>query len=255
MNRGILAACLMVVLVTGATGAYAEQTEELDLEVNYKDPRDPIEPFNRLMWDFNYLFLDRYLFRPVVHAYADYVPEPARDSVENVVRNLDEPFSAVNNLLQAKPDWAANATARFLINSTFGVVGLFDVANHMGLPRKQDEFGEVLGYWGVPNGPYLMLPVLGPSSVRDEVGDFIDKLYFPHSLFNFWQRAGLWALDGLSVRSKLIDQEALLDNALDPYVFTKEAYFQYVEYQLYDGNLPEKEEEDDLLEEYLDEID
>ncbi|GAA4877002.1 VacJ family lipoprotein [Ferrimonas pelagia] len=234
--------------------AWAEM-DEFGIEESYKDPRDPIEPFNRWVWDLNYLYLDRYIVRPVVHVYADYVPRPAQNGVENFVRNLDEPFSAVNNLLQLKPAWAANATARFLINSTIGVVGLMDVATEMGLERKQDQFGEVLGYWGVPDGPYLMLPVLGPSSVRDEAGDVVDKLYFPHSLFNFWQAAGRWTLDGLATRSKLIEQEALLDSSLDPYAFTREAYFQYIEFQLYDGNPPLKEEDDDWLDDYLDEID
>ncbi|WP_067656984.1 MlaA family lipoprotein [Ferrimonas marina] len=235
--------------------ADGESDEALGITVEYKDPRDPLEPINRAIWDFNY-GLDRYVLRPVIHTYVDVVPEPGQKGVENFIRNLDEPFSAVNNLLQLKPEWAANATARFLINSTVGVAGLMDIASDMGLPRKQDEFGEVLGYWGVPDGPYLMLPVLGPSSLREEAGDFVDRLYFPYSLMNFWQLSARWALDGLATRSKLIDQEALLDNSLDPYAFTKEAYFQYIEFQLYDGNPPLPEEDDEAwLDDYLDDLD
>ncbi|GAA5193224.1 VacJ family lipoprotein [Ferrimonas gelatinilytica] len=230
---------------------YGDMDEEA-IAQSQKDGRDPLEPMNRAFWIFNYRYFDRYFARPVVHFYVDYVPKPAQKGVENFVRNLDEPFSAVNNLLQWKPADAANATARFLINSTVGVVGIMDIAADMGLERKQDKFGEVLGVWGVGNGPYLMIPVLGPSSVREEVGDWVDRLYFPYSLLGFWQLAGRWALDGLVTRAKLVEQEALLDSSLDPYSFTKEAYFQYSEFRLYDG-APPTEEEDAWLDEYLDE--
>ncbi|TKB55552.1 VacJ family lipoprotein [Ferrimonas aestuarii] len=224
-------------------------------EVEYIDERDPWEGVNRSIWYFNYQILDKKLFRPVVYFYADYVPEGARNGLDNFLHNLEEPSSAVNNLLQGKGGWAANATGRFLINSTLGVVGIFDVASNMGLERKQDEFGEVLATWGVPDGPYLMLPVLGPSTIRDEVGDYVDGLYFPYANFTFWQSAARWALDGLSTRSKLIGQEAILDNSLDPYSFVKEGYYQYVAYSIYDGNPPIQEDDEELLEEYLDELD
>ncbi|SDK07866.1 phospholipid-binding lipoprotein MlaA [Ferrimonas sediminum] len=232
----------------------AEEAMPEPQESDYHDPRDPWEPFNRAMWDFNYNVLDKYLFRPAVYLYIDYVPQGAQLGVENFLKNFDEPYSAVNNLLQGKGKWAANAAGRFVINTTLGIGGVFDVARNMGLERKQDEFGEVLGYWGVADGPYIMLPVFGPTTVRDEVGDFVDKLYFPYANFALWQTAAHWALDGLSTRAKLVDQESILDNSLDPYVFVKEGYYQYIAYNLYDGNPPIQEEDDDLLEEYLDEI-
>ncbi len=230
---------------------YGDLDEEIDTQSG-RDGRDPLEPMNRAFWTFNYRYFDRYLARPVIHVYADYVPNPAQKGLENFVRNLDEPFSAVNNLLQWKPGDAANATARFLINSTLGILGIMDIAADMGLERKQDKFGEVLGVWGVNDGPYLMIPFLGPSSVREEVGDWVDRLYFPYSLLGFWPLAGRWALDGLVSRAKLIDQEALLDNSLDPYAFTKEAYFQYSKYQLYDGD-PPLEQDEEWLDKYLEE--
>jgi phospholipid-binding lipoprotein MlaA len=244
-------------LLSVSTQASADQEtvvpEENETGFVYKDERDPFESINRVMWRFNYQFLDRYLYRPAVHAYADYVPLPAQDSVANFVANLDEPFSVVNNLLQGNGYDAANAGGRFLVNTTIGIAGLFDVASHFGWERKQDQFGEVLGVWGVPDGPYLMLPVLGPSTVRDEVGDYVDRLYFPFSLMNTDQRIIRWVLDGFATRASIIDQEPILDNALDPYVFVKEAYYQNIEFRLYDGSPPVKQD-DELLEEYLDEL-
>lgn len=249
---------LLLLLSTGSCVAVAE-TSPTDVEAqvatdeSYRDPRDPFEGFNRAMWAFNYKFLDRYIMRPVVHFYADYVPMPVQSGLENAIRNLDEPSTVVNAVLQGKGNQAVNATARFLVNTTLGLVGIFDVASSMGLERSQEEFGEVMANWGVGDGPYVMWPVFGPGVIRDDLGDYIDNTYFPHSLLNFWQRAGRWALDGVNDRSKLIEQEALLDNALDPYVFVKEAYFQQQRFRFYDGN-PPLEDDDEFLEEFLDEI-
>ncbi|WP_298445125.1 VacJ family lipoprotein [uncultured Ferrimonas sp.] len=233
----------------------AEVTIEPEIEAE-RDPRDPFESFNRVMWQFNYQVLDP-VVRPAVHLYDDYVPKPVKNSVGSFVDNLDTPFSAVNHLLQWKPKTAGLEVLRFTINTTVGIFGLFDVAGEMGLPsHHHEEFGEVLHQVGVPNGPYLMLPILGPTTVRDEAGDYVDRLYFPYTLLNPWQNFGRWAVDGLNSRANLREQEALLDNALDPYVFAKEAYFQLLEYDLYDGQPPQPEPEDEeWLDEYLDEID
>ena len=237
----------------------AEQSSDLsakprnkpDVEVIYNDSRDPIEGFNRAMWDFNYLVLDRHLFRPVAHGYNDYLPTPVKSGVNNFVRNFEEPSSLVNNALQGNWDWAVNAGGRFTINTTLGLFGVIDVAEMMGMTRKQDDFNEVLGYYGVPNGPYFMAPFFGPYVTRELASDWVDGLYFPLSEFLLWQTVVKWGLKNLDSRASAIDQERLLDNALDPYTFVKEAYFQYMDYKVYDGNVPVKQDDDELLEEYL----
>ncbi|ABV37641.1 Surface lipoprotein-like protein [Shewanella sediminis HAW-EB3] len=226
-----------------------------EVTVTYIDPRDPIEGFNRAMWDFNYLYLDRYFYRPVAHGYNDYVPRPVKTGIHNFVTNLDEPSALVNNTLQGKWGWAANAGGRFTINSTMGLLGVIDVADMMGLPRKQDEFNEVLGYYGVPNGPYFMAPFLGPYVTREVASFWVDGLYFPISEITVWQSLLKWGLENLHRRAGAIDQERLVDNALDPYTFVKEAYFQHMDYKVYDGDVPVDLDEDELLDEFMQELD
>ncbi|NMP14817.1 MULTISPECIES: VacJ family lipoprotein [unclassified Thalassotalea] len=219
------------------------------------DPRDPLESINRPIWTFNWEYADKYVFKPVSEAYAEYVPSPVRTGVLNVALNLNEPFTAINNVLQGKFQRAGVATGRFVLNTTVGLFGWFDLAKHAGLMREEEEFGEVLGYYGVGDGPYLMLPVLGPSSVRDEVGDLVDGYYWPLAIIDFWPNVARRLIIALDARSKLAEQETLLEESLDPYEFVKNAYFQNIRYRLYDGNPPievdeEQEEElDDLLEE------
>ncbi|WP_298768963.1 VacJ family lipoprotein [uncultured Shewanella sp.] len=229
--------------------------ESKDVTVTYNDPRDPIEGFNRAMWDFNYLYLDKYIYRPIVHSYQDYIPRPVRTGIYNVVLNLDEPSSVVNNTLQGKWMWAANAAGRFTVNSTLGIFGVFDVADKMGMPRKQDTLSEVMGYYGVPDGPYFMAPFLGPYITREIAFDWVDSLYFPMTEFTLWQKFLKWGIEGISKRTAVIDQERLVDNALDPYTFVKDAYFQYVDYKVYDGDVPQKANDDALLDDYMQELD
>ena len=229
------------------------EDEQAELEDEHWDP---LEGFNRVMFDFNYHVLDKHIFRPVTLFYVDYVPEPVREGTNNFVRNWDEPSSAINNLLQA--NWSDSATnvGRFLINSTIGVAGVIDVASYLGMQRKLDSFGEVLGSHGVDNGPYVMLPVQGPSSVREEAGDYVDDLYWPLATLTFWPKVIQWALKGLNGRAALLEQDQLLDNSLDPYLFVKEAYFQNRAFKVHDGKLPEKvqPENEEYLDDYLDEL-
>ncbi|OUS23279.1 vacJ lipoprotein [Thalassotalea sp. 42_200_T64] len=225
-------------------------------EVEYSDPRDPLESINRPLWTFNWEYLDKYLLKPASETYREYVPGPVRSGVYNVALNINEPFTAVNNLLQLKFQRAGKATGRFVLNSTVGLLGWFDVAKHAGLLREEEEFGEVLGTYGVGDGPYLMLPGLGPSSVRDEVGDLVDGYYWPLAVIDFWPNVARKVLIGLEVRGQLAEQEALLEDSLDPYEFVKNAYFQNINYKVHDGNPPividqeEEDELDDLLEEF-----
>ncbi|NRA61682.1 MAG: VacJ family lipoprotein [Psychrobium sp.] len=220
------------------------------------DRSDPFDDFNRVMWDLNYDYLDKYLLRPTAVFYKDYIPRPMQSGIYNAATNLDEPSSTVNNMLQGNVEDSGNALARFLINSTAGLFGLFDVASKIGLARKQDEFGEVLATYGVNDGPYLMLPGIGPTTIRHEVGDFVDGQYYPLANFNLWTGLGIAAIKGIHGRAQLIDKEALLEGSLDPYSFVKEAYYQQRLYDIYDGDVPEIEEpEDDDDDDFDDEFD
>lgn len=215
------------------------------------DARDPFESLNRSFWTFNYDYLDAYVLRPVTVGYMTVVPKPARTGLSNVVNNLNEPANFFNGLLQGKPSGSAVSAGRFLLNSTVGVVGLFDVATPFGLAERSEDFGQTLGVWGVGHGPYLMIPARGPATLRNLTGDVVDNLYFPMSVLNTPQTIGKFVIGALSGREQLMAQEKLLNDSLDPYAFVKDAYFQRQEYQLYDGNPPEQSVDEAALEEFL----
>ena len=229
---------------------------------------DPIEPVNRLIWDFNYQVLDTYIYRPVTQSYVDWVPAEGRRAINNFVLNFEEPSTMVNNLIQLDFKHSAQAFFRFAVNSTFGLVGFIDVAKKLGIDRRRETFSNVLGRYSVPYGAYLMLPVMGPTTPRKLVGGFIDGLYFPFSYLTFEEEVGLEVLDGLGVRESLLGQEPLLEQSLDPYLFVKDAYIQYEAFKFY-GNSDDKDvnqfmqessetTEEDLdidLDEFMDEID
>ncbi|ART79700.1 MlaA family lipoprotein [Oceanisphaera avium] len=215
------------------------------------DARDPFEPVNRAAWVVNYDVLDPYLVRPAAHAYADYVAVPIREGVQNVVLNLEEPASFVNHLLTGDMVGAGTNLVRFGINSTVGILGFFDVAEKMTLSRRSKDFSQVLGQLGVGNGPFLMVPLYGPTTLRELSGDFVDTLYFPYDLMTFAMRAGKFALNGLYERSELIEREPIIDNALDPYGLTKDLYLQYQDAKV--GKVSTAEDDD--LSDFMDEID
>lgn len=235
----------------------AEQAEQVD---SNSDPRDPFEPVNRLAWDFNWEILDKYLLRPAAQAYVTVVPGFARKGLSNVVENLSEPSYAVNNLLQGKLEPSVDSFTRFLLNSTIGVVGIFDVASAMGVPRQEEEFGEVLGVWGLDTGPFLMLPARGPTDARSFTGDVVDNLYFPMTLMTGNMNVFRFVIGGLESRAQLLGQEGQIENALDDYQHVKNIYFQNLEYRVSDGkNIEESEdtqtEEFDEFESLFDDID
>lgn len=257
MNYKVLLVVVTLLMLGGCASRQATN-EQVDNQ-GYSDPRDPIEGFNRVMWDFNYEILDEYLLRPAAVAYVDYVPSPARTGLLNAALNLEEPSNTVNNLLQGKVGGSLTSLGRFALNSTVGILGLFDVASAIGLKRQEEEFGEVLGKYGVGTGAFLMLPALGPTDIRSAVGDIVDTSYFPLDDLTFYVaafRAGIKALDA---RAELIEQEANLEQSLDPYAFVKNAYFQNLEFKVLDGKIPEKneaqiEEEDENFEDFLDDL-
>ncbi|WP_341501661.1 VacJ family lipoprotein [Gallaecimonas sp. GXIMD4217] len=217
--------------------------------------RDPLEGFNRAMWELNYEVIDPHVARPVTVAYSENVPKPIRTGLLNFANNLGEPSSAVNQFLRFEWGQAATTTGRFLINTTIGVLGLIDVAGHWGMERKETEFGEVLGYYGVAEGPYIMLPALGPTTIREEVGEWVDFLYPPLGALNFTEKALRWTIRGLDARERAMEQEGLLNQSLDPYAFVRDAYFQHVYFNTYNQAPPQPPEEELGDEDFLDEID
>lgn len=203
---------------------------------------DPYERFNRTMYRFNDN-LDRAVMKPVAKGYEKVVPQPIDDSVTNFFSNLDDVTVTLNDMMQGKFHQAASDLSRLVWNSTVGIGGLFDVASHMGLPKHNEDFGQTLGAWGVESGPYLVLPFLGPSTVRDTAAlpvDWVsDPLYHYHDQDKngYWQLKGLYYVDkraGLLRASRLVEQAAL-----DEYVFLREAYLQRRQSQVYDGNPPQ----------------
>lgn len=216
------------------------------------DARDPFEPVNRLSWVINYDVLDPYLVRPAAHAYAGYVAAPIRESVQNAVLNLEEPASFVNHLITGDMQGAGTNLVRFGVNSTVGVLGFFDVAEKMTLSRRPKDFSQVLGQMGVGNGPFMMVPLYGPTTLREFSGDMVDGLYFPYDVMTFAMRAGKWALNGLYERSELIDREPIIDNALDPYGLTKDLYLQYQDAKI---GKEAATDSDEGLADFMDEID
>ncbi|WP_448552102.1 MlaA family lipoprotein [Thalassotalea montiporae] len=221
------------------------------------DPKDPLETVNRASWTFTWNYADKYVLKPAATAYTEYTPTFLRTGLHNMALNLNEPSSFINNLLQGKFSNAGKSAGRFVLNSTVGLLGFFDPASDFGWTGTQEEFGEVMAVYGVGDGPYIVIPALGPSSVRDEVGDFVDRYYWPLAVIDFWPNVVRSAIIGLEARASLTQQEQLINNAIDPYEFVKQAYFQNMEYRVYDGKPPIKvdEEEEAELDAYLDELD
>ncbi len=210
------------------------------------DPRDPLEPLNRGIYQFNDT-VDQAVFKPVAKGYKAVLPNPVRTGVGNFFSNIDDALIAVNNLLQFKFSQAASDVARLIANTTFGIGGLFDVATSFGLEKHNEDFGQTLGYWGIGDGPFLMLPLLGPSNVRDTVGLVAYyKLDPVLNLNHIPTRNTLGALRVLDRRARLLDAEKVLDEAaLDPYTFLRDAYIQQRRSLIHDGNPPREQLEDE----------
>jgi len=221
------------------------------------DPKDPLESINRPIWSFTWDYADKYVVKPTSEAYVEYMPTGFRTGLHNVALNLNEPSTIINNLLQGKFSEAGKSTGRFVLNSTIGLFGFFDPASDFDWMRNQEEFGEVLGSYGVGDGPYIVVPAIGPSSAREEVGDYVDKYYWPLAAIDFWPNLMRLTILGLEKRASLRDQEALLEASLDSYQFVKNAYFQNMDYQLYDGNPPIKIDLDEeaAIDDFIDEFD
>ncbi|MDQ3187763.1 MAG: VacJ family lipoprotein [Pseudomonadota bacterium] len=204
------------------------------------DARDPIESFNRQVFEFNDV-VDRAVLKPVAEAYRFVLPEPVRDCLGNAFSNLREPSNAINNLLQGKPIDAISDTCRFVVNSTVGLLGCFDPARQMGLEKHNEDFGQTLGRWGAGPGPYLVLPILGPSSVRDAVGTLVVESYLDPNFYINDIPVRNWILGTRVVdqRAQLLQADDLISGAaLDKYRFIRDGYLQRRRSLVYDGSPP-----------------
>ncbi|NGY06709.1 MlaA family lipoprotein [Solimonas terrae] len=204
------------------------------------EPADPLEKINRPIYAFN-MVADKYVLRPVTVTYVTYAPPPLRIGVHNFLDNLFYPTVVVNDALQAKFKQSGLDLTRFVLNSTFGLAGLLDPATMVGLRENDEDFGQTLGVWGVGEGWYIMLPLLGPSTNRDVVGRVGDIWTSPtqYANLNLGDRAGLLAVQAVDTRVQLLDLDSILKQQLDPYVFLRTAYLQRRLNEVYDGNPPE----------------
>ncbi|MCG5031091.1 VacJ family lipoprotein [Mesosutterella sp. OilRF-GAM-744-9] len=204
-----------------------------------ENPVDPWETMNRQTFAFNQGF-DKYFMRPVAKGYETVTPKPVRSCISNMMDNLTEPRNVLNNALQGKGNNAFVSFMRFVVNSTFGLLGCFDVASMGDLTPKPEDFGQTLGYWGIGNGPYFVIPFLGPSTVRDTVGKGVN---WASSIQTWvdpdWAGWAVWGVDVIDTRARLLDMDEVLDTAVDPYTQTRDGYLQYRRNLVYDGEPPE----------------
>ena len=200
-------------------------------------PDDPWEPFNRSVFEFNE-GLDAYVLKPVVAGYRFVLPEFVREGIYNFFSNYNDIYTALNNLLQGKPDYAFNDLMRVVVNTTMGLGGLIDLATPGGLEKHKEDFGQTFGVWGVPSGPYVVLPFFGPSSVRDTFGTVADLEtdYLFKYIPNVGLRNSLTGLRVVNARNTYYEAGDLLDGAaIDKYSFLRDAYIQRRKYQINEG--------------------
>ena len=213
---------------------------------DFKD-RDPLQQLNRKVYELNFEILDPALIKPLATLYDRLTPRPVRIGINNFFSNLDEIPNAVNSLLQGKIGQAANDTGRFIVNSVFGLGGVFDVATDAGMqPSQGEDFGQTLAVWGVSEGPYLMLPFLGPSTLRDAPSNILDSFLDPFAYNdNYGMRAGIKAIDIVALRAELLGIDDVMSG--DKYIFVRDVYLQNREYVIADGAI---EDDFDDLEDY-----
>ena len=241
MGRFFRAGLMLAAVAT--MGACASTAERSNPE------SDPWEPLNRGIYAFNNT-LDRAIMRPIAIGYRAIIPSFARRGVTNFSKNLRTPSSALNNFLQGKPRQGVSDIARFMFNSTLGVAGLFDVASAGGLEIYDEDFGQTLAVWGVPNGPFVVVPMLGPFTLRDAVAlpvNIYTDLLIHYD--NSSVRDKLYALRLIDLRARLLTVDRLLEDSKDPYITIRESYLQNRIYQVYDGNPPDDDDYYDDFEE------
>lgn len=247
-----VSALLLASLLGGCASQQAsQQVEQNSTSVqDTSDPRDPLEPVNRVMWDFNWEVLDAYLLRPITVGYVTVMPHFARVGLFNAAENLQEPANFMNNMFQGKVDDGLDSLARFVLNSTVGLFGTIDVANHIGITKKEEEFGETMGTWGVGTGPFLMLPALGPNDPRSFSGNVVDGMVYPMAIIDGQFAIARYLVSLLEGRASLIDQEQQLEQSVDDYAFVKNAYFENLAFKVTDGKSGDKALDEEQLDDF-----
>jgi phospholipid-binding lipoprotein MlaA len=196
---------------------------------------DPWESINRPIFTFNDT-IDTYALKPLAQGYQYVTPQFLENGIHNMFRNIGDVGNLANNVLQAKPAAAGVDTARLIFNTTFGLLGFFDVGTQMGLQRSDEDFGQTLGYWGMGSGPYLMLPLLGPSTLRDAPAKYVDGYASPYRYIdNVSVRNAIWGLNIVDTRASLLSAEKLVSG--DKYVFIRNAFLQNREFKVKDGQV------------------
>lgn len=219
MERSTLRSTLATVLVASSLAGCATGPRA--------DPRDPLEPLNRRVDQLNEA-VDKAVLKPAATAYEQVVPRVARIGVSNFFGNLGDPWSAVNSLLQLKVAQAAQNATRFAINTLLGLGGVLDIATDAKLERHKEDFGTTLGHWGVPSGPYLVLPLLGPSTLRDSAALPVDWVGNPVGYVTPpLDRNLLIGASVIDARARLLPMDPTVDSAIDRYTFRRDSYLQY----------------------------
>jgi len=207
------------------------------------DPEDPLESYNRAVFQFNDS-IDVNFLQPVATVYQDHMPEVISTGVTNFFSNLDDVVVFANDILQLKFDQAAFDLFRIFFNTTIGLLGIIDIATHLDLKKHDEDFGQTLGYWGVPSGPYFIIPLFGPSTIRDAAGFATDSVYIDpvYRRLNFGTALTAEVVDAIDTRAGLLFASKLMDEvALDRYIYLKDAYLQRRQYLVYDGDPPEED--------------
>tara|TARA_R110002110_G_scaffold383245_2_gene594621 strand:+ start:70028 stop:70756 length:729 start_codon:yes stop_codon:yes gene_type:complete len=241
MQRKIKYSVLSVLLLLGACAGTPKNAD------------DPFERVNREIYGFNRT-IDRAVFKPTAYLYKNYIPSPVRTGVGNFFSNLEEITTVANDVLQGKLNYAAHDLARFGVNSTIGLLGFFDVAGELGLDRRKEDFGQTLYVWGYEQSAYLILPFLGPSTIRDGIGRGVDLgLSIWPWLPSDDAALGLLALNLVDKRAAILHKESILTTiALDEYTLIRDAFLQRRTFLSTDGTSDFSEEEEDPLDELED---
>ncbi len=229
---------LILPLILLATPVWADSTPQ-----QVVTQKDPWEGYNRWMFNVN-LAVDRVTLKPAAKAWKAVMPKPVQQGFGNAIRNISEPWTFGNAVLQGKADSSFRTLGRFLINSTVGLGGLINVAGKWGVKQDEEDFGQTLAVWGVPSGPYLMLPGFGPSNPRDTIGRVVKFIYEPVDIIigkevSALASYGLTAAEVFDVRVQLVDTvDPILEKSDDPYVTTRSAWYQNRPYRILDGKVP-----------------
>ena len=203
------------------------------------NPKDPIEGFNRAMYGVHD-GIDTVLLKPVATGYDAVLPDPVQTGVTNFFANISDIMTSVNNLLQGKPKEAISDLGRVAVNSTIGILGIFDPASGMGLEKHDEDFGQTMGAWGVGEGAFVFLPIMGPRTVRDAAGIYMDIWFDPVNYIDHVPtRNTIWAVRVVNLRANLLPADKVIEEAaLDKYSYIRDAYLQNRRNLVYDGNPP-----------------